>query len=59
MGETCYIIGPIGKPESKEREWADFVKDLIIEPVVTALGYESPRRSDKDHAEAMIMTGIV
>jgi len=59
MEKTCYIIGPIGKPDSDEREWADFVKDYIIEPVVTECGYQAPQRSDKDQAEALIMTGIV
>lgn len=59
MGKICYIIGPIGESDSEERKWADFVKDYIIEPVVTKLGYEPAKRSDKDHAEAMIMRGIV
>ncbi len=57
--QTCYIIGPIGKPGDKVREWADFVKDDIIKPVVTECGYQDPQRSDKDQAESMIMTGIV
>jgi nucleoside 2-deoxyribosyltransferase len=59
MGKSCYIIGPIGEPESKEREWADFVKKHIIEPVVKGIGYDPPQRSDEDHAEAIIMTGII
>jgi nucleoside 2-deoxyribosyltransferase len=59
MGKSCYIIGPIGKPDSEERKWADFVKDHIVTPVVQNLGYQLPQRSDKDHSEAMIMTGIV
>lgn len=59
MGKTCYIISQIGKPDTPERKWADFVKDRIISPVVTELGYKTPQRSDKDQAESMIMTGIV
>lgn len=59
MGKTCYIIGPIGKPDSAERKWADFVKDFIIKPIVTECGYQAPQRSDKDQAESLIMTGIV
>jgi nucleoside 2-deoxyribosyltransferase len=59
MGKTCYMIGPIGKPDSEERKWADFVKDRVVAPVVTELGYSPPQRSDKDQAESMIMPGIV
>lgn len=59
MGKSCYIIGPIGKPDTEERKWADFVKDSIVAPVVTKLDYGPPQRSDKDQTESMIMTGIV
>ena len=59
MGKSCYIISQIGKPDTPERKWADFVKDRIISPVVTELGYDTPQRSDKDLTESLIMTGIV
>ena len=59
MEKTCYIIGPIGKPDSDVRKWADFVKSHIIKPVVTECGYQDPQRSDIDQAESSIMTGIV
>lgn len=57
--KTCYIIGPIGKPDSDNRRWADFVKDRIITPVITECHFQAPQRSDIDHSESMIMTGIV
>lgn len=59
MGKTCYIIGPIGGPDSDERKWADFVKNQVIEPVVTECGYEAPQRSDTDLSQALIMKGII
>lgn len=59
MGKKCYIIGPIGAPESEERKWADFVKESIVAPVVKEHGYDAPQRSDKDQTESMIMTAIV
>jgi nucleoside 2-deoxyribosyltransferase len=59
MGKTCYIIGPIGAPDSEARKWADFVKEHIVAPAVKDHGYEAPQRADKDQTESMIMTAIV
>ena len=56
--KTCYIIGPIGKPDSKERKWADFVRKNIIEPTVIECDYQSPARSD-DPEKELIMTDII
>lgn len=56
--KTCYIISPIGDPDSKERKWADFVRKNIIEPTVIECGYESPARSD-DPEKELIMTDII
>lgn len=53
--KTCYIISPIGKPDSKERKWADFVRKRIIEPTVIECGYESPVRSDDPEKELIMM----
>ena len=59
MGKTCYIIGPIDKPKSRKRKWADFVMKRVIKPVVMKCGYEAPQRSDKDLSQALIMRGII
>ena len=59
MKKTCYIIGPIGEPDSDKRKWADFVKNQVIDPVVTKCGYEAPQRSDTDLSQALIMKGII
>jgi len=56
--KTCYIISQIGKPDSKEREWANFVREHIITPAVTDCGYEVPARAD-DPQKDLIMTDII
>ena len=56
--KTCYIISQIGEPDSKERKWADFVREHIITPVVTDCGYEVPARAD-DPEKDLIMTDII
>jgi len=59
MGKTCYIIGPIDKPKSQKRKWADFIMKQVIDPIVVECGYESPKRSDKDLSQALIMRGVI
>jgi nucleoside 2-deoxyribosyltransferase len=59
MGKTCYIIGPIDKPESLKRKWADFIMKEVIKPIVMECGYEAPQRSDKDLSQALIMIGVI
>lgn len=56
--KTCYIISEIGKPESAERKWANFVREYIIAPAVTGCGYEAPARSD-DPDKDLIMADII
>ena len=56
--KTCYIIGPIGDPNTPKREWADFVRDHIIGPAVTDCGYDSPKRADDPDTE-LIMLEII
>ena len=56
--KTCYIIGQIGDPDTDERKWADFVRDNIVEPAVTASGYEAPARADDPDVD-LIMPDII
>ena len=56
--KTCYIISPIGDPDTSERKWADFVRKNIIEPTVIECGYQSPARSD-DPEKELIMADII
>jgi nucleoside 2-deoxyribosyltransferase len=56
--KNCFIICAIGESNSKEREWADFVRNNIITPVVTECGYENPARSD-DPDIGLLMVNII
>lgn len=56
--KTCYIIGPIGKPDTPVRAWADFVREHIIKPVLTDCGYAEPARAD-DPEKELIMLDII
>jgi nucleoside 2-deoxyribosyltransferase len=56
--KTCYIIGQIGDPDTVERKWADFVRDEIVEPAVTASGYKAPTRADDPDVD-LIMPDII
>jgi nucleoside 2-deoxyribosyltransferase len=56
--KTCYIISEIGEPESEERKWADFVREHIITPAITACGYKEPARAD-DPDKDLIMADII
>lgn len=55
---TCFIIGPIGEPNSKERTWANFLRDNIIKPAVTSCGYAEPARAD-DPDTTLIMPAVI
>jgi len=56
--KTCYIISPIGAPDSNVRKWADFIRDEIVKPAVTDCGYETPARADDPHID-LIMPDII
>lgn len=58
LQKTCYIIGPIGKPNTPERKWADFVREHIIEPATTACGFKKPARAD-DPDKGLIPQDII
>jgi hypothetical protein len=47
MPKTCFVIGPIGKPDSEIRRHADDLIKYIIAPTVEQLGYNNPERADK------------
>lgn len=57
--KTCFFIGPIGDEGSQTRDWSDQVLNLIVAPVVTSFGYETPRRSDLIHNPGSISLEII
>ena len=44
--KSCFIISPIGEPNSPEREHNDSVRDFVIKEAVKELGYEAVRADE-------------
>ncbi len=57
--KTCFVIGPIGEPDSKIREWSDTLLEHIIKPAVVACGYDCPLRADDLRNPGMITHDII
>jgi len=56
--KTCFIIAPIGPPESSTRKRSDDLIEYIIKPVVEALHY-TPIRADKIAESGMIGKQVI
>lgn len=59
MAKSCFVISVIGDEDTDPRKHADRLKDHIIEPVVTLLGYDKPVRADNISPQGMITNQIV
>lgn len=57
--KTCFVIGPVGKPNTKTREWADKIFEYIITPAAKSCSYETPVRADKSSRPGMITAEIL
>lgn len=57
--KTCFVIGPVGSPDSETRKWADKIFEHIIAPAVAACGYNEVGRADKSSHPGMITTEII
>ena len=58
--ERCFVIGPIGEPNSVERRHADLLLHEIIEPVLAAEPFNfDVRRADKADNPGMVLDQIV
>lgn len=57
--KTCFVIGPIGEPESDTRKWADKVLKHIITPAVEDSGYDTPVRADQIPRPGSITTEVL
>ena len=44
--KSCFIISPIGEPNSPEREHNDSVRDFVVKEAVRELGYEAVRADE-------------
>jgi len=57
--KTCFVIAPIGEDGSETRERANDLFKYLIEPVVTACGYDVPIRADHIAESGEITSQIV
>lgn len=57
--KTCFVIGPIGQPDSPTRIWADSLLKYIIIPVVSDCGYAEPLRADQISQPGLITMQII
>lgn len=56
--KSCFVISPIGEKNSKVREKADKLLDLLIYPILFGLGYEI-ERADMSKSPGLISKDIV
>jgi hypothetical protein len=45
--KTCFVVAPIGEPDSETRKRSDHILKHVIQPAVKALGYEAVRRRQR------------
>lgn len=55
----CFVIAPIGEPNSDTRMRSDLVRDYIIAPALDQLGYQPPKRAEAIATPGTITTHIV
>src|ERR1700730_4222462 len=55
----CFVIGPIGEPESAVRKRANQIVDHIIAPAAAECGYGEPLRADKISSPGLITVQII
>lgn len=53
LADTCFVISPIGDPDSIERKHADLVLSVLIEPALSELGLTAVR------ADRISMPGMI
>lgn len=58
VAKDCFVIAPIGEPESDERKRSDQILSYVIEPAVQRLGYK-PIRADNISEPGIITTQII
>ncbi|TEU21881.1 MAG: hypothetical protein E3J21_01315, partial [Anaerolineales bacterium] len=57
-GKTCFVISPIGEPDSEIRKRSDQILDYIITPAVRECGYD-PLRADQISQPGIITTQVI
>ncbi|HEV8434759.1 MAG TPA: hypothetical protein VGR95_15205 [Thermoanaerobaculia bacterium] len=59
MGNTCFVIAPIGEEGSAVRQRSDQLLRYVISPVVVALGYGEPIRADRLPSPGIITSQVI
>jgi hypothetical protein len=57
--KLCFVIGPIGEPETDERTHADWLLDGIIRPVMNDYSQFLVKRADQDARPGLIDTQVI
>lgn len=55
---TCFVVSPIGQPDSPERKRSDGFLREVIRPVLTACGYQT-ERGDEDKSPGIVTESVV
>ena len=58
-GRVCFVVGPIGEPDSEVRIHADWFLEEIVEPVIKELDGFEVIRADKIAAPGMIDAQVI
>ncbi|MHC4620510.1 MAG: hypothetical protein ACYTEQ_22410 [Planctomycetota bacterium] len=57
--KTCFVIGPIGEPDSTIRKWANTISKYIIAPALEESGYAKPVRADQIPRPSIITYEVI
>ncbi|QJP12706.1 hypothetical protein G3545_02920 [Starkeya sp. ORNL1] len=57
--KSCFIVSPIGEPDSRERVHAEWVAEMIIRPVLNDIGDINVERSDDINTPGLIDSQII
>ena len=57
-GKTCFVISPIGEPNTEIRKRADNVLEFVIREALEPMGY-NPIRADKFHKSGVVTAQII
>lgn len=58
-GDLCFVVGPIGAPDTETRKHADQLFKHVIEPAAKAAGLERVERADRIEGSGNITSEIV
>lgn len=57
--KTCFVIAPIGEPDTDTRKRSDQILKYVIAPAVNACGYDDPVRADGIDEPGIITNQVI